>query len=135
MLAEWSDQQTSGAGFYTPRTIVFDHGSLELVKSTRNYCCLARRAGISPPIAQGPPKFFTSTDDRGRLVYYGFGSTMPATMQDLFVDESTWDQINDWIESYLAEIQRVQGGYRFVPGHVINGKDGVDVDLETMHEM
>jgi hypothetical protein len=94
-----------------------------------------RRAGISPPIAQGPPKFFTSTDDRGRLVYHGFGSTMPTTMQDLFVDELTWDHINDWIESYLAEIQRVEGGYRFVPGHVIGGKDGVDFELETMHEM
>ena len=29
----------------------------------------------------------------------------------------------------------MEGGYRFVPGHVIGGKDGVDFELETMHEM
>jgi hypothetical protein len=92
-------------------------------------------AGITPPIASGPPTFTTSYE-HGVLYYQGFGPAMPETMEDLFIDFMTWAHVNDWVQSYLAEIERVQqGGYHYNASHIVGGRDGIDISLYAMKEV
>ena len=45
VLAVWSDQHITGAGFSTPRTVAVDHGCLELAKKFNLGSCYAHRSG------------------------------------------------------------------------------------------
>jgi hypothetical protein len=91
----------------------------------------AALAGANPPIAAGPPPFIKAYED-GVEVYHGFGQHMPRSMADLFIDPRTWDRINNWMQSYLVEIQRVEQGYKFCAKNIIGGRDGIDVSVNTM---
>ena len=55
-------------------------------------------------------------------------------MLDLFYDKIKWHQAHEWVDATVAEVQRVQKGYKFKASNLPGGRDGVDFGIEALYQ-
>ena len=108
-------------------------------------------AFIDPPISCGP-EVFCKYWQSGQQYFgvgpadmcHGFGVAvygeqqtdcyMPEAMLDLFYDKIKWHQAHEWVDATVAEVQRVQKGYKFKASNLPGGRDGVDFGIEALYQ-